>query len=278
MRIERSRITKPNIPNRSHRSLERRGTLYSLWLFLVGIVRWLFFLALACAVLVGVSIAVFYAYRFVTTHEYFAIRTVEVRGNVMLDNDDIMGLTGLHYGQNSLAVNITNVESQLAASPWVEAVSVKRLLPDRFAVTLKERKASFWVLRDGKLHYTDVQGVLLAPVRADGFTSLPLLTIEPRGEFLLEHLKDVMALFEQARFPIDFSLVSWVRLSAGKGVELYLDDPGLLISVAPEDIRGNLDRLCLTLADLGRRGELQQALELRSADGNVWVRMKVKKK
>jgi len=233
--------------------------------------RWVSGLVIVGSLLVLMSVAVLYAYRFMTTHEYFAIRDVEISGNLMLSKDEILATAGLVEGANSIALNIADVEDRLASSPWIAEVSVKRLLPDRFAIRVTEREPAFWVLRDGTLYYADVHGNILAPVGPGRFTSLPTLEVGPGGEDLLARMPEVIAAFKGARLPVDISLVSWVRLSAARGVELYLDNPGLRISVAPENLGGNLDRLCQVLADLGRRGELREVGEVRAADGNVWV-------
>lgn len=48
---------------------------------------------------------------------------------------------------NTLALSISEVEELIAASPWVEEVSVKRVLPDRLVVGIKERTPAFSALR-----------------------------------------------------------------------------------------------------------------------------------
>lgn len=237
----------------------------------MGVFRWVCGLLMVASLLTLMSVAVLYVYRFMTTHEYFAIRDVEISGNVMLNKDEILAAAGITPGGNSIALNIADVEARLARSPWIAEVSVKRLLPDRFAIRVTEREPAFWVLRDSALHYADVHGNILAPVGPGRFTSLPTLEVGPGGEDLLARMPEVIAAFKGARLPVDISLVSWVRVSAGRGVELYLDNPGLRISVAAENLKGNLDRLCLVLTDLGRRGELREVGEVRAADGNVWV-------
>lgn len=271
MKVVLSKGKKP-VRNNYSRRPSKSGKKISLPTSgLMGVCRWLTVMLTVCAILVLASVGVLYLYRFITTHDYFSVRDVEVSGNVMLNKEEVLETAGISYGMNSIALNIADVESRLAKSAWIGEVSVKRLLPDRFAIKVKEREPVFWVLRDGTLHYTDVRGNILAPVGPGRFASFPTLEVGPGGEDLLPRMPEVIAIFKGARLPVDISLVSWIRLSAGKGVELYLDNPGLRISVATEDLRGNLDRLCVVLADLGRRGDLREVSEVRASDGNVWV-------
>lgn len=224
------------------------------------------------SVFVAVSLGLLYAYRYATNSEYFAVKTIEVSGNFRLRQEEILALAGVAPGRNSLAVNIADMESGLLHSSWITEVSVKRLLPDGFAIKVVEREPKFWVQRGAELLYADERGNIIAPVGAGRFTSLPTLEVEAGAEDALERLPVIVGDLKQARLPVDIALVSWVRLSPGKGVELYLENSDLRLSIALEDWRGGLDRLGRVLGDLARRGELKQVREVKAGDGNVWVR------
>ena len=78
------------------------------------------------------------------TSDFFTTRHIDIAGNVRLSRDMVLRYGGISEGDNSLAVSIGDVERNLRATPWVDEVSVKRLLPDRFVIKLKERLPSFW--------------------------------------------------------------------------------------------------------------------------------------
>ena len=102
---------------------------------------------------------------------------------------------GINEGDNSLSVSIAEIERNLHDTPWVEEVSVKKVLPDRFVIKLKERLPSFWIQKDGTLLLCQWKGEIIAPVESRNFLSLPTLTIEPGGEessiYLSKLLKDL---------------------------------------------------------------------------------------
>lgn len=226
---------------------------------------------IGCVFLLGVGVGSMWLYRFATTSPFFATKQVDVVGNVRISREMVMDYAGLHVGDNSLAVSIAKVERALLQTPWVEEVSVKRLLPDRFVVRVQERLPSFWVRKDGALYYADARGTIIAPVETHNFLALPTLVVHAGGEEILENLAEYHMLLRSGRLPVEFGAVSSVSLTPAKGVEIYLEDRELRFSIATEDFKGNLERLGITLADLARRNALGAVREIRAADGNVWV-------
>ena len=71
--------------------------------------------------------------------------------------------------------------------------------------------------------------------------------------------------------PIEAGAIAQVTLSPARGVELYLEDREMRLSIATDDWEGNLARLGMALGDLARRHELGGVREARAVDGNVWV-------
>lgn len=233
--------------------------------------RWVTGLGLCTAVLVGLATGVSYIYRYATTCDFFTIRRIEVRGATHFQRDAVLNAAGLQPGLNSLTVNIADIEAALRKNPWVTSVAVKRRLPDAFEIHLVERVPAFWMLKDGQLQYVDDKAQVIAPVEAENFLSLPTLEILPGGELLQPQVESMVASLRNASLPLDMTSVSWVRLSAAKGFEVFLESRNLSLCIAPENWEENLNRLCAVLADLARRGELRTAREVWASEGSVWV-------
>lgn len=205
------------------------------------------------------------------TSDFFTTRHIDVTGNVRLSRDMVLQYGGIKEGDNSLAVSIAKVEQNLRQTPWVNEVSVKRLLPDRFVIKLKERMPSFWVHKDGVLYYANERGGIIAPVESRNFLSLPTLTIEPGAEEAVPFLARLMKDLQGGALPVEAGAVASVTVSPGRGVEIYLEDREMRLSVATDDWSGNLARMSVTLGDLARRHELKNVREARAVNGNVWV-------
>ncbi len=205
------------------------------------------------------------------TSDFFTTRHIDIAGNTRLSREMVLQYGGISEGDNSLAVSIADVERNLRDTPWVEEVTVKRLLPDRFVIKLKERMPSFWVRKDGALYYANEKGQIIAPVESKNFLSLPTLTIMPgaadSAPYLEKFLKDV----NNGLLPVEAGDIASVTLSPSNGVEVYLEDRELRLSIATDDWEGNLGRLGVALGDLARRRELGFVREARAVDGNVWI-------
>ena len=243
----------------------------------VGLLRWFFGIVLSSVLLFGLVTGLLYAYRYATTSDHFAIRTITVNGTSHFDRAAVLKAAGLSEGMNSLAVNIADVELALRKTPWVANVSVKRQLPDSFTIDITERLPAFWVLKDSNLLYADSKGNLIAPVESENFLSLPALELEQGGELLLDKLDSFVSALKNTSLPLEVGTASWLRLSAARGFELFLEKHGLAISIGTEAWEENLRRLGLVLNDLAQRGEIKSAREVWAADGHVWVRQDGKK-
>ncbi|MDO5483385.1 MAG: FtsQ-type POTRA domain-containing protein [Desulfovibrionaceae bacterium] len=192
-------------------------------------------------------------------------------GNVRLTRELVLEFGGIEQGANSLAVSIADVERRLLETPWVEEVSVKRLLPDRFVIKLKERMPSFWVHRDGVLYYANERGGVIAPVESENFLSLPTLRIEEGAEDMVPYLTRLLQDMHKGALPVEAGAIASVSLSPGRGVEIYLEDREMRLSIATDDWEGNLARMGVTLGDLARRQELKNVREVHALNGNVRV-------
>ncbi len=232
----------------------------------------LFGLLLAGGMLLGgLCVASLWLYNKAVTSDFFLTRHVDVTGNVRLSREMVLQYGGIVEGGNSLAVSIAQVERGLRQTPWVEEVSVKRLLPDRFVIRLKERMPSFWVHRDGVLYYANERGEIIAPVESRNFLSLPTLSTESGAEDALAYLPRLLKALQGGALPVEAGALAAVTLSPGRGIELYLEDREMRLSIATDDWDGNLARLGLALGDLARRHELRSVREVRAVNGSVWV-------
>jgi cell division protein FtsQ len=219
----------------------------------------------------GVGFGLACAYRSLVSGSYFALKTMEIRGNSRLTSKEILEIVDLKDGANILALSIDAVEEALAKNLWVEEVSVKRVLPGTMIIDLREKSPAFWVLHQGILQYADARGRIIGPVIPGKFASLPTLEVEAEAEEAMVALPDLVKSLDESQLPLNLGAVSLVRLSAARGVEVYIEDERLKISIGLEEWLPNLQRLGRTLADLVRRGELKEIREIRAQGSNVWV-------
>ncbi len=222
-------------------------------------------------VIVMLCFGILFLYDKATSSDYFATKYIDIIGNKRLSSQMIQDVAGIKLGDNSLDISIAMLEQSLMSTPWVEQVSVKRVLPNRFVIGIEERMPVFWVRKGSVLYYADVQGNIIAPVDTEHFVSLPTLEVEKGSEQVLQNLSVYLEDLKSGSLPVEFGAISALKISSSRGMELYLDDREILLSIALDSWKKNLQRLSITISDLVRRKELSTVREVRATDGNVWV-------
>ena len=117
----------------------------------------LIMLALVAAVVLGVAI-------------FFQVNDVQVQGNKLYSAEQVVEASGVEVGDNLLMVNrATVVGSVQAKLPYVQTVSVGRILPDTVVIKVHESDIAGLVEADvGSQWYVNTEGRILGS-SLDGF-------------------------------------------------------------------------------------------------------------
>lgn len=232
-----------------------------------------FWALVAAAFFTAVSVGLLYGFRWLTTNPFFALTSIEVRGVEHLTVAEVTGRSGASLGGNVLDLSVSEVESRLAADPWIESAAVKRILPGSLRIVVRERVPAWWMMDDSGLFYADAQGRPFAPVEADRFQSMPQLEVS-HGTDPVDALARAASL-SGAGLPLELADAAWVRVLPGGGMEWAFDGMGLTVRVDP-GARGwdeSLARLAVAWRDLERRKEMAAVRSLRVSGGKVWARL-----
>ncbi len=228
-------------------------------------------MAFMAALVLAVSVALLAGYRWLTTINYFALQNATVTGCSRLSDEHIRQLAGLTPGVNVLSLSMDRMRAELAREPWVDSVSVKRVLPGTVVIDVKEKAPSYLVQYQGTLYYADEVGRIIDKVEPGQFVSLPQIEVEAGMEKHLTLLADLRRAVAEHQVPFDFGQIAWLRLSWGRGLEIRLMDPGILLCLGSKEWRRNLSRMNLVWTDLRRRGELDKVGLITSEGDKVWV-------
>lgn len=104
------------------------------------------------------------------------VSRLTVRGNERLSSGEVLSLVDGLRGQNILTVDLAAWQARLLASPWVEAAHLRRVLPARIDIALRERHPIGIARLGGAVYLVDAQGVIIddyGPNAAD--LSLPMI-------------------------------------------------------------------------------------------------------
>lgn len=224
------------------------------------------------------SLGLLAAYRWMTQSEYFQLQQVEVQGANFLRYDDVLAAAGVDVGQNLLDLRMGELEDRLADNPWVAGVTLKRELPDRLLITIREREPKFWIQKGEQLFFADAQGQVIAPLGTNMFKALPMLQLDEGAADQLEIFHKFSTRARALHAAFDPRQAAWVHVGRDRSIELYIESRDLTVSLDAGDWELNLHCLRRAWSDLVRRGEHDQVRALSAHGAKVWVTKGPKKK
>ena len=193
-------------------------------------------LAVVAAIVLGVAI-------------FFRVHTVEVQGNKIYSQEQVVQASGLETGDNLLMVNRAAVAGSIKARmPYVRDVSVSPVMPDTVVIRVAESELAALVKSDiGEKWYLNTEGRVLGSsvegfrgqiVELTGFTIVapksgePAVATEGQNENMLAALM-VLRQMEGTGIigqmtGLDASKVYDLLLYCGKRLEIRLGSPDQL--------------------------------------------------
>lgn len=248
--------------------------LIGLFLTLMRLAAWVAVLLLTLFVVGVISLGLVHGYRTLIASEHFAVSSVEISGNRQLSNAELLSLSGISGGKSILEVSLREISSRLLANPWVENVTVRRILPGGVSIHIEEKEPFFWIQQAGVLQYADRLGRPIAPVELGRFVSLPVLIVEDGVSAEWTALQDWMLAVERGEYPFGFPEVAWLKLEEAGQIRLYLEDRGLEVVMDLGAWREHGRLLNRVWEDLRVRGELERVGHIAVMSGKAWVQAK----
>ncbi len=101
---------------------------------------------------------------------------IRLAGLEHVSKAQVLDVFGTDIGRNIFFVPLEERKKQLEHISWVQSATVMRLLPDRLAVSITERKPVAFVQVGSRIHLIDAEGVLMdMPPRSQNKYSFPVL-------------------------------------------------------------------------------------------------------
>lgn len=185
----------PKHRNAARRSAARRSKRPEVDTGVLG--RMLIMLAVVAAVVLGVAI-------------FFRVHTVQVQGNSIYSSQQVAEVSGVEAGDNLLMVNRAEVVGNVIANlPYVQYVSVGRILPDTVVIRIEESQVAGLIKADvGSNWYINAEGRILGSsvdqfsgqiVELTGFTvTAPVAGEDARAsEGMEENLRAALEILRQ---------------------------------------------------------------------------------
>ncbi len=184
-------------------------------------------------------------------HPYFAVRSVAVRGaGPLLGERAILDWLGLHDGANVWDASPVAVRERLEEHPMIAHAEVRRELPGRYEITVRERRPEAIVVLDG-LYYLDRSGKAFGPIDAEHDHDYPVITGVTAGQAPGARawaLRRVLRLARLCARRGCFGGISEIRLDPERGPVLYPTAPAVPVILGWGSWRVKLERAAQAVA------------------------------
>ena len=218
----------------------------------------------------------------VRRHPYFALREVVVRHQRRLPAAEIRAAAGIEPGMSAWDVDAAAAEARLRGHAWIRWARVRRDLPHRVVIQVREERPVAILALDGPgagEYYVAAHGRIFARVGAADSRDFPYLTGvtpddlrdgEPAGP---RALRRALALVRLASRSPSVGAISEVHVDRGRGLTLLPVRPAVPIEVGWSGFDAKLARLPPVLALWAGRETEIGAVSLLWGD-DVIVRMR----
>jgi cell division protein FtsQ len=189
----------------------------------------------------------------VQDHPYFAIREIVIHHHGRLPEAELRTALGIHAGDGIWHLDTAAAEARLRARFWVRSARVRRELPDRVVVRVREyRPAAILAIADLRpgLYYVAANGRIFAPVGDTDGRDLPYITglakadLDGRAGFGPKAVHRALGLLRMvARDAGEVGAVSEVHADPEQGLTLLPVRPAIPIVLGWGGLARKLDRL-----------------------------------
>lgn len=212
--------------------------------------------------------------RFFYNNTDYNLARIEIEGEAVLTEEEILAVTGLKMGVNLFCVDLGEVEKEIRKVPELMRVCVTRELPETIRVEMEAREPVAWVKGEGKDGgeqelLVDDEVVMYKPhrVKAENY-GLPVISgvrvgeIEKGDVLLREDLREALSLMQTLRYSPKSSLsVRGVDVSKGYCMEV-VDAKGMKVLFDIGDYAGQLERLQKLLDYSAESGRVLESVNL----------------
>ena len=200
----------------------------------------------------------------VSTHHYFEITAIEVRGARVASPEAIARFAGIERGRNIWSVAPVLAEERLLGMPRLRTARVERAFPDRVTIVVEEREPVAVVLARSGPMLVDAEASLfpaLPDEKVDVYPYVTGLPATPEGlpaPWSVDRLRRALRVIELWKKRGGWPALSEIRPEEGGDVVAFPEDNPMAIRFAPDVDADQLSRLG-TVLTLWRGREAQIA-------------------
>ncbi|MBC8499261.1 MAG: FtsQ-type POTRA domain-containing protein [Candidatus Atribacteria bacterium] len=115
-------------------------------------------------------------FSFMFSSNFCSIGEIVIRGNDYLSEDEILYRAKIKLGENTFKVDLKESKNFLMQEPWVKEAEIKRVIPNKIIISIKERKVAAFVCIGDEYFASSKEGIVLSNiVKTEEEFVLPLI-------------------------------------------------------------------------------------------------------
>jgi cell division protein FtsQ len=194
----------------------------------------------------------------------FAVHTIVFAGNTRLSDDELRTLSGLRGGENLLTLSDRALVRKMAESRWIESVSIRKELPDKIILKIRETRPFALLDMRGRLFLVDDRGTMLEKLKEGAVPFLPVISGNPFSE--KEAFSEAIRLAMAIKDTGISTRKDHVEIIAHKPEELAANLDGILVKIGTGDYEEKLARLIQVENEIRKRQIPVDYIDLRFAN------------
>lgn len=135
---------KNNIEKKKQKSQNRKTIIIK------GLIKWTILLSALVASIV-----------FFMMSPLFNVTEIQVSGNEKIQTDTIISLSRITLGDNIYKTSSKEIQKNIKENSYIQEVNIKRKLPNKIAITIRERRATYMLEYANSFAYINNQGYIL---------------------------------------------------------------------------------------------------------------------
>jgi cell division protein FtsQ len=195
----------------------------------------------------------------VTARTGFAVDQVRVVGHRETSEIDILEKLDLTGWTSLIGFEVDGARERVAALPWVEVASVRKVYPETLEIRITEREPFAIWQHDGQLSIIGRQGNVIVPYTGGRHAGLPLVVGSGAGERAAGFIDGM------AKFPELASRVKGYVLVGGRRWDLRLGN-GMTVKLPEANVQGAVAELLRVERETGIFNRQVSEIDLRFAD------------
>lgn len=200
--------------------------------------------------------------------ELFETKTIEISGNTIMSDDEIIKKLDIKVDKNIFMYNTKKMVNKLKNNPYIEEVKVKRNLPSRLNITIKEKEI-YAILRDEKDYcYVDNQVKLIEKIKdieGDDTVKVDIEYIIEDNDirFKDKEEKDILINLLNAIKECNLSKkINEINFEKSDIINIYTNDNIQIKLNKDKNIKYNISRSSAIMADLQKKSNNKGIIDL----------------